>query len=107
LDMQTGKDLRAAETLQLFSQMAQKLFRIIYIHKTEGLSLETMTIDSLSVQTFFEEFNSALSELSEAYESRDTVLAGDIAEYELAPRFLKLYSFLKNTCQASPLVSIT
>ena len=107
LDMQTGKDLRAAETLQIFSQMAEKLFRIMFIHKTEGVSFETKTIDSLPVHTFFDEFNSALTELSEAYENRDTVLAGDIAEYELAPRFLKFYSFLKNTCQASPLVSIT
>jgi hypothetical protein len=43
-----------------------------------------------------EEFNSTLKELFSAYENRDTVLVGDIAEYELAPRLLKLFSAMKN-----------
>jgi hypothetical protein len=43
-----------------------------------------------------EEFNAALSELSAAYENRDTVLVGDISEYELAPRLSKFFSALKN-----------
>jgi hypothetical protein len=96
LDMQTGKDQRAAETIQLFSGMGEKLFRLFLIFKSEGLSSETFTIDDVSAKIFVEEFNAALKELSSAYESRDTVLAGDIAEYELAPRFLKFYTALKN-----------
>jgi len=95
LDMQTGKDQRAAETIQLFSQISAKLFRIFLVHKSEGLSLETFTIEERSAKTFIEEFNAALLELSEAYENRDTVLAGDIAEYELAPRFLKIFTAMK------------
>jgi hypothetical protein len=96
LDMQTGKDQRAAETIQLFSKIGEKLFRIFFIFKSEGLYPEDFTIDGLPAKTFVEEFNSALKELSSAYESRDTVLAGDIAEYELAPRLTKLFSAMKN-----------
>jgi hypothetical protein len=96
LDMQTGKDQHAAETVQLFSQMSEKLFRILQIYKSEGLSMETFIIDKLPVKLFVEEFNAALRELSLAYENRDTVLAGDIAEYELAPRFLNFFTALKN-----------
>jgi len=96
LDMQTGKDQRAAETIQLFSGMAEKLFRIFLIHKTEGLSLEDFKIDGLSVKVFMDEFGSTLKELFSAYGNRDTVLVGDIAEYELAPRFMKLFSAMKN-----------
>ena len=95
LDMQTGKDRRAAETMQLFSQAGEKLFRIFFIHKSEGLSLETFLIDELPSRAFIGEFNAALRELSAAYESRDTVLAGDIAEYELAPRLLKFFNAIK------------
>jgi len=96
LDMQTGKDQRAAETIQLFSRICEKLFRIFFIHKSEGLLLGTFTVDGLSVREFLEEFNTAIKDLSSAYESRDTVLAGDIAEYELAPRLVKFFNALKN-----------
>jgi len=95
LDMQMGKDKRAAETIQLFSQIGEKLFRIFFIHKSEGLLPQTLEIDERPAKTFVEEFNSALKELSAAYENKDTVLAGDIAEYELAPRLLKFYAALK------------
>jgi hypothetical protein len=95
LDMQTGKDQRAAETIQLFSKMGEKLFRIFFIFKSEGLSPEDFTIDGLSAKIFVEDFISTLKELSSAYETKDTVLVGDIAEYELAPRLMKLFSAMK------------
>jgi len=96
LDIQTGKDQRAAETIQYFSRTGEKLFRIYFILQKEGLSPETFTVDGLPVRTFIEEFNAALNELSAAYENRDTVLVGDLSEYELAPRLLKFFSALKN-----------
>ena len=96
LDIQTGKDRRATETVQLFSGIGEKLFRIFFIYKSEGLSPDTFIIDGMPVRVFVDEFNSALLELSAAYENRDSVLAGDIAEYELAPRLLKFFTALKN-----------
>jgi len=96
LDMQTGKDQRASETVQLFSGIGEKLFRIFFIYKSEGLLQDTFEVDGLPVRTFIDDFIAALKELSTAYENRDTVLAGDIAEYELAPRLLRIYSALKN-----------
>jgi hypothetical protein len=35
-----------------------------------------------------------MKELIAAYENKDTVLVGDLAEYELSPRLLKLCSVL-------------
>jgi hypothetical protein len=94
LDIQTSRDSRAAETMQLFSRTVEKLFRLLSILKRSGLSLENFTVDSLPIKTFNDEFGAALKELCSAYNSRDTVLVGDLAEYELAPRFLKLYEAL-------------
>ena len=96
LDMQTGKDHRAAETILLFSQMGEKLFRIFFIHTSIGLLTESFFIDDLPSRRFIEEFNANLLELTTAYENQDCVLAGDIAEYELAPRLMKLFYALKN-----------
>jgi hypothetical protein len=96
LDMQTGKDGRAAETAQLFSNAGEKLFRIFSILGQEGLVLDSFIIDGIPAGEFIRDFNAVLQELSAAYENRDTVLVGDLAEYELAPRLLKFFSALKN-----------
>ena len=69
--------------------------------------METFVIDGLPARVFIEEFNAAPRELSEAYENRDTVLAGDIAEYELAPRLLKFFATLKNMAKLDTLVLFT
>jgi len=100
LDIQTGKDQHAAETLQCFAGIGEKLFRIFFILELEGLSLDDFTIDSVTARVFIDEFNSALGELSASFENRDTVLAGDIAEYELAPRLLKFYRALKKITES-------
>ncbi|MCL2472604.1 MAG: hypothetical protein FWF26_02900 [Treponema sp.] len=97
LDIQTGKDARAAETMQLFSRTGEKLLRILSILESEGLAMDTFTIDDLPAGTFLNEFNTALNELSAAYTNKDMVLAGDIAEYELAPRLRKLFSALDSS----------
>jgi hypothetical protein len=92
LDIQTGKDGRAAETVQLFSTAAGKLLRLLGLLKLEGYSPETLTVDGVPIFKYVEEFESVLKDLAAAYEAKDAVLVGDLAEYELAPRFLKLYS---------------
>ena len=108
LDLQTGKDERAAETIRLFSGMSEKLFRILSIHKADGLSMDTFKVEDSAIGVFMEEFNAALRELSSAYENNDTVLVGDITEYELSPRLVKFHTALKNiTKQDSPVLSVT
>lgn len=89
LDIQTGKDNRAAETVTIFSNITEKLFRIFTILKRTGQYRDT----SLG-ETFVDEFDAALKELLAAYETKDTVLVGDLAEYELAPRLGSFYGAL-------------
>jgi hypothetical protein len=99
IDIQTGKDGRAAETVSLFSNIAEKLFRFFVIFQSRGEFIHT--VESVPIQIFLEEFNTALKELLTAYSNKDVVLAGDLAEYELAPRFRAFYTALKQPA-ASP-----
>ena len=105
LDIQTGKDQKAAETIQLFSRTAEKLFRVFFVFESEGLSLDNFLVDSLPGRTFMEEFTAALTEISAAYENRDTVLVGDLSEYELSPRLLKFFFALKDFSGPPPIVT--
>lgn len=87
LDIQTGKDLQAAQTIRFFSQIAEKLLRLLLILQRQGLQLENTQLD---------EFASFLEELWEAYRVNDTVLVSDLAEYEIAPRLNQLYAMILN-----------
>jgi hypothetical protein len=94
LDIQTGKDARAAETVSLFSALTEKLFRLLPLLRERGLLTEDPASEGPSADELAEEFTLALRELLTAYEAKDAVLVGDLAEYELAPRLLRLYSVL-------------
>jgi hypothetical protein len=83
LDMQTGKDGRASETMLLFSNTTEKIFRLLTLVRYYGT-------DTRNMKESLEDFGAAVKELLSAYENRDTVLVGDLSEYELAPRLLKL-----------------
>jgi hypothetical protein len=95
LDFQTGKDRQATETIQIFSAAAEKIMRIYAILRVEGYDLVSRRVEDKTLPEYLEEFNAVLRELLAAYEAKDAVLAGDIAEYELAPRLTRLFAGLK------------
>ncbi|MDR3276575.1 MAG: hypothetical protein LBT11_05130 [Treponema sp.] len=76
LDIQTGKDGRAAETISLFAVLGEKLIRI-FARLPEQ-------------RDFVKDFGPVVRELQAAYEQKDAVLVGDLAEYEIAPRLRSL-----------------
>jgi len=90
LDIQTGKDARAAQTIQIFSGVTEKIFRIYRQLEIQGYITKEASQKNLTQQ--INDFNGAVKELLLAYERNDTVLIGDLAEYEIAPRLLKLYN---------------
>jgi hypothetical protein len=92
LHMQTGKDARAAETINAFSGIAEKVFRIYNVLRMEGFPIEQVIVNDVPVSAYIGEFNTALKEMLAAYERHDTVLVGDLAEYEMAPRLLGLHT---------------
>jgi hypothetical protein len=101
LNMQMGKDREATETVYEFSKIAEKLFRIIQLMSAAsgnagGASSLAGDVSSLAGDVhFFEEFTGVLKEFFEGFQARDSVLVGDLAEYEIAPRLLELYDRLK------------
>ena len=95
LDIQTGKDSRAAETIQLFSGVAEKIFRVFNVLQAEGFPAAEISVAGMPVAEYLREFGDALKELLAAYEQRDAVLVGDLAEYEMAPRLRDLYAAMR------------
>ncbi|MDR2418497.1 MAG: hypothetical protein LBD79_05540 [Treponema sp.] len=97
LDIQTAQDRKVAETVSIFSLTVDKLLRLIRILKMQNINImENVLIDNQSFSLFIENFTALLGEFLAAYEGKDVVSLGDLAEYELAPRLLKLYTAMGN-----------
>lgn len=91
--LQTGKDRQAMDTMVRFSELSQSLVRVVASVFSENHS--QVDVGGMSLRDFYIELNSILAELLEAFEAKDSVLIGDLMEYEIAPRLQQLRSFLQ------------
>jgi hypothetical protein len=85
--LQTGKDRQAMDTIVRFSELSQNLVRLVASIFPENSNKD--------LETFYKELNGILSELLEAFEAKDSVLIGDLMEYEIAPRLDRLRTVLQ------------
>ena len=85
--LQTGKDRQAMDTIVRFSELSQNLVRLVSSIYPENSNKD--------LETFYQDLNGILSELLEAFESKDSVLIGDLMEYEIAPRLERLRTILQ------------
>ena len=86
--LQTGRDREAMAVIVRFSELTQTLVRLLD-------AAPLLTIDSRRPDEFFGDLNRILKELIEAFEAKDSVLIGDLMEYEIAPRMRKLQAALQ------------
>ncbi len=93
--LQTGKDRQAMETIIRFSELFQCLVRIFSSLKLTAKNHSR--IGGKSFDTFFTELNLMLEELLEAFNHQDSVLIGDLLEYEIAPRLEELKDFTEGS----------
>jgi len=97
LDIQTGKDLLAAQTIQLFVAITEKIIRLFYQLSTQGYIVQIE--EAKKIAEGFSNFKNILTELLESYEKHDIIIVGDVAEYEAAPKLKELYLSILNNCR--------
>lgn len=94
--LQTGKDKQAMETMVRFSELSQSLVRVLAsVFREKGEATGQLNVGGMTLRDFYQELNGILSELLEAFEAKDSVLIGDLMEYEIAPRLEQLRAFLQ------------
>jgi len=96
LDIQTGKDGRAAQTIQIFSGITEKILRITKQLNQQGFLKQS---DEGTFTQLINDFSKVLRELLDAYERNDSVLVGDLAEYEAAPKLQELFAAIQKKCR--------
>jgi hypothetical protein len=96
LHVQMGKDREAAKKILSFSVLAQKIFRLLQYFPAQ---LKKQLLQKFDDENFLKTFASNLKDFLSAVESGDSVMEGDIAEYEIAPAltlFFKNAAILEN-----------
>jgi hypothetical protein len=85
--LQTGKDKDAMDTVIRFSKLSEKLTRLVPLaFEYEVLDKNDFLIGGDNFSQFITNLNGTLSELNESIAAGDTVLTGDLLEYEIAPK---------------------
>lgn len=93
--LQTGRDGEAMAAVTRFTDTFSKILRLMPALAESGLDLSKLLIDDKPYADFFSDLNKVLNELMEAFGSRDTVLIGDLAEYEVLPRLDSIFKALE------------
>jgi hypothetical protein len=94
LAFQIGNDGKAAEILKDFSLFFEKLIRIVSTLSERKSDMQHYMVQDQSFPDFIHDFYQVLVDLLSSYERQDTVLVGDLAEYELVPRLKALQETL-------------
>lgn len=98
--LQTGKDAQAMRTMVLAVELIHKTVRIIpeFMRMESAPSVE---IDGATMPEFYGAFNNVLLELASAFENKDGVLIGDLAEYEIRPRLESFFAAVRQAMVAA------
>jgi hypothetical protein len=83
----TGRDRQAMEAVVRFSELCQRLLVLLG-------RLGVPAVGGREPAEFFAGLNGVLQELITAFQAHDTVLIGDLLEYEIAPRLRQLRAVL-------------
>ena len=84
--LQSGKDQEAGILITKFADFIEKFCHLATLSALFPEVYKKLNIDGKSINEFFQDFTQILNDFEQAIASKDTVLIGDLAEYELSPR---------------------
>jgi len=95
--LQTGKEQQAMQAVLVFVELFNKIIRLMPELGRRGVEASAIRVGDLDLPAFYAAFNEILKELAKAIEDRDSVLIGDLSEYEVAPRMEGLFAAIGGT----------
>ncbi len=99
--LQTGKEDQAMKAVLYFIEIFNKVIRIIPELRRTGIDTASITVDGSAMPDFYGAFNGVLRQLTDAFEHKDAVLIGDLAEYEVLPRMRSFFAAMRESLPES------
>ncbi len=84
--LQSGKNKEAGESIKKVADSIDEFCHVAALASLFPKDFNNTQIDGMSFTAFFEEFKPVLNDFEQALKNNDTVLIGDLSEYEICPR---------------------
>jgi len=94
--LQSGKNLEVSESIK---KLADSIDQFCHIATLASLFPETFTnttMNGMNFKDFFADFSPILKDFEDALQNNDTVMLGDLSEYEICPRLKEISKALQN-----------
>lgn len=88
--LQAGKDKEATILISKLADFIEKFCHTATLSALFADIYKKLSIEGKNVNEFFQDFSQILNDFEQAIASKDTVLMGDLAEYEISPRLLSI-----------------
>ncbi|MCQ2590265.1 MAG: hypothetical protein MJ179_07570 [Treponema sp.] len=96
VDFQNGKGSNVTASIKELADSIDDLCHIAALATLFPETFTNTTIEGKNFNDFFQEFSPILLDYEQALQSNDTVLIGDLSEYEICPRLQAISQALKN-----------
>ena len=90
IEMQSGKDAAARQSIIKLSDVMNSFCSTVTWSSLFPETFGNLLIEGKTLSEFLSDFSPVLKDFSDALENSDSVLIGDLAEYEICPRLESL-----------------
>ena len=93
--LQSGKDRESNVLISSLATFLDKFCHTVTVSSLFPERFGSMKINGASIKEFFSDFSQILNDFKQAIEDKDTILMGDLAEYEISPRLSSISDAIK------------
>lgn len=94
--LQSGKNLEVSESIKKLADSIDQFCHIATLASLFPDTFDTGNLNGINFKDFFAEFSPILKDFEDALQNNDTVMLGDLSEYEICPRLKDIANALKN-----------
>ena len=94
--LQAGKNKEVSESIKKVADSIDQFCHIAALASLFPQDFQNTKIDGQQFNDFFADFSPILLDFEQALQNNDTVLIGDLSEYEICPRLKAISSALNN-----------
>lgn len=96
VDLQNGKNREVSEAIKALADNIDQFCHVAALASLFPETFTNITIDGKNFKDFFADFSPILLDFEQALQNNDSVMIGDLAEYEICPRLSAISATLKS-----------
>ncbi len=96
VSLQNGKNLEVSNSIKTLADSIDQFCHVATLATLFPETFNNTTINSVNFNDFFAEFSPILKDFEQALQNNDSVMIGDLSEYEICPRLQEISKALKN-----------